>query len=69
MSQATAERIVEIIGIYILLGVFYSFYFYRVQAPSLDPVFARAKWNVKFLMLPATVMLWPLVALFGRKNA
>lgn len=65
MSEPTAQLIITGINIYIIIGIIYSVYFLTFKAPKVDPVFNRAKWSVKILMIPASVLLWPLIAVFG----
>ncbi len=68
MSKVMAENIVLLVGLYILIGLVYSVYFFKIRISKIDPVFTKAKWSVKFLMVPATIMLWPLIASCGEKK-
>ncbi len=68
MSKTIAENIILLANLYILIGFIYSVYFFKIRILKTDSVFTKTCWSVKILMVPATIMLWPLIAICGEKK-
>jgi len=52
-----------IIGIYFLIGLLFSGYFFVVGAKKLDPLVAESKWTLRLLLMPGAIGLWPVLLL------
>lgn len=59
-----------ILGIYVLIGLLFSVYFFLKGASRLDHGIAESKWTVRLLLVPGAIGLWPvlLFKLFKRRS-
>lgn len=62
MSQVWAERLVDLITFYAVLGAFFAIAFAARGAQRIDPVARGASWGFRLLIVPGAVALWPLLA-------
>lgn len=62
MSVLWAQRLVELLAAYCLLGLLFAIPFVIVGVGRIDPAARSAPWAFRLLILPGTVALWPLLA-------
>jgi len=48
-------------GIYLLGGVVFAIPFALVGAGRIDPHATHGSWGFRFLIIPGTILLWPLL--------
>ncbi len=63
MSEQLAAWIVGIAGIYVAIGVVFALPFVLRGAGRLDPNAVAGSWGFRVLIFPASVALWPLLAM------
>lgn len=51
----------NVLAIYTILGLFFGCYFFIKGAFILDPLIKDSKWNIRLLLLPGAIALWPLL--------
>ncbi len=50
-------------AIYLLCGVAFAFPFVVIGVGKIDPHAAHGTWGFRLLIVPGTILLWPLLAL------
>jgi hypothetical protein len=61
MSQTTAELLVAILTVYTVLGVSFGVPFVVRGVGRIDPLARSAPWTFRVLIMPGTVLFWPLL--------
>lgn len=51
-----------LIGVYLICGLAFDVPFALVGAGRIDPHAAHGTWGFRLLIMPGTVLLWPLLA-------
>ena len=49
-------------GVYLLCGIVFSILFVLVGVAKLDPHAVHGSWGFRVLIIPGTILLWPLLA-------
>jgi hypothetical protein len=62
VSQAWAERFVDLITLYLGFGGVFAVAFALRGAQRLDPAAREASWGFRLLLVPGAAALWPLLA-------
>ena len=62
LALTTAELLVNGLQIYLVSGLLFAGGFLMLWIGRLDPLAAHASWRVRLLLLPGSVLLWPLLA-------
>lgn len=57
-----AELLLILTGIYLFCGVVFAVPFAFFGVGKIDPHAARGTWGFRFLIIPGTAFLWPLLA-------
>jgi hypothetical protein len=58
-----AEYLLILLGIYLLCGMIFAVFFALVGVGKIDPHAAHGTWGFRLLIMPGTILLWPLLAL------
>ena len=51
-----------LMGVYLLCGLAFAVPFVLAGAGSIDPHAAHGTWGFRLLIIPGTILLWPLLA-------
>ena len=51
-----------LMGVYLLCGLIFAVPFVLAGAGRIDPHAAHGTWGFRFLIVPGTILLWPLLA-------
>lgn len=62
MPTETAAIISNAILLYLFIGFVFSFIFVALAIQRIDPAANGASWQVRLLLIPGAVLLWPLLA-------
>lgn len=62
MSDGLARLVVLAAAAYLALGVLFAIPFVTRWAGRLDPAAASGTWGFRVLIVPGTILLWPLLA-------
>ena len=57
-----AAGLLILTGIYLLCGLIFSVPFVLVGVGKIDPHAAHGTWGFRLLIIPGTILLWPLLA-------
>jgi len=57
-----AEALLIVAGIYLLCGMVFAIPFVMVGVGKVDPHAAHGSWGFRVLIIPGTMVLWPLLA-------
>jgi len=57
-----AAIFLTVVGIYLLCGVVFAVPFALVGVGKIDPHAAHGTWGFRLLIIPGTILLWPLLA-------
>ncbi len=57
-----AASFLILLAIYLLCGLVFAFPFVLIGVGKIDPHAAHGSWGFRLLIIPGTVMLWPLLA-------
>ena len=60
MTPATAQVLVNVLGVYAALGAVFAVFFLWKWVGRLDRAAANATWGFRVLVLPGIVLFWPL---------
>jgi hypothetical protein len=58
----TAAPLLTVAGIYLLCGLVIAIPFVLVGVGRIDPHAAHGSWGFRLLIIPGTMLLWPLLA-------
>ena len=58
----SAAVLLSLSGIYLLFGLAFALPFALVGAGKIDPHAAHGTWGFRLLIMPGTILLWPLLA-------
>jgi hypothetical protein len=61
MSVETAQLIVGIAGVYLVLGLVFALAFAARGAAAIDPAARGMPWAARLLIVPGAAALWPLM--------
>ena len=61
MSHNTAELLVAMANGYVILGVLFAPAFVTRGVNRIDPLATDAPWNFRVLVVPGTVVFWPVL--------
>ncbi len=62
------ELMVAGLGVYFGLGLLFALYFISKGAKKIDPAMNESKIAVKLLILPGSILLWPMLLYKLMKN-
>ena len=62
MSEIAARVLATAVAVYASAGVVFAVAFVAAGVGRLDPRAADARWDFRVLILPGTVLFWPLLA-------
>jgi hypothetical protein len=57
-----AASILILMGVYLLCGLLFAIPFACVGVGKIDPHAAHGSWGFRLLIVPGTILLWPLLA-------
>ena len=57
-----AAILLIVMGIYLLCGFIFSVPFVLVGVGKIDPSATHGTWGFRLLIMPGTILLWPLLA-------
>lgn len=57
-----AETLLIVTGLYLLCGLVFAILFVLVGVQKIDPHAAHGSWGFRVLIIPGTILLWPLLA-------
>lgn len=60
---------VGIFELYVALGAAFAVPFVAIGVQRVDPAAAGASWGFRLVILPGTVLLWPLLLFWWRSGA
>jgi hypothetical protein len=63
MTPRLAELLVGLAGLYSGLGVCFAIAFLTIGISRIDPLAAGSQWSFRLLILPGTIVFWPLLLL------
>jgi hypothetical protein len=58
-----AAYLLILIGVYLLCGLVFAVPFAIVGVGKIDPHAAHGTWGFRLLIIPGTILLWPMLAL------
>jgi hypothetical protein len=58
-----AAYLLILIGVYLLCGLVFAVPFALVGVGKIDPGAAHGTWGFRLLIIPGTMLLWPMLAL------
>ena len=62
MTLVLAETLLQLVGVYLVIGCLFGLAFVCLAVQRLDPAAARMPAGVRLLILSGAVVLWPLLA-------
>jgi len=62
MVETISTALVTLVGLYVLIGVLFALPFVLRGAGRLDPSAEQGSRGFRFIVLPGTVALWPVLA-------
>lgn len=62
MTKEIAELIVTGLGLYGAIGLVFSILFVSLGLGRVDPNAKATSWAVKLILIPASIALWPVLA-------
>ena len=67
--EAIVGWLLALMGIYLVIGFLFAVPFAFVGAKRIDPSAAEGTWGFKLLIIPGSMVFWPLLASrwFGKK--
>lgn len=68
MVELIISMVLILTGIYLLIGLFFCFVFFRKGVQSIDEGVKGAPIFMKILIFPGTVALWPVLLAKWRKT-
>ena len=63
-----AASLLILFGVYLLCGLVFAVPFAFVGVGKIDPHAAHGTWGFRLLIVPGTILLWPLLARRWRKG-
>ena len=60
MPTPTATAVAYAIELYLLVGLLFALWFALRGAAKLDPAAANGSWGFRLLLVPQTIVIWPL---------
>jgi hypothetical protein len=60
MPTPTATAVAYAIEFYLLVGLLFAIWFALRGAAKLDPAAANGSWGFRLLLVPQTIVIWPL---------
>ncbi|MDA7494457.1 hypothetical protein N8467_00155 [bacterium] len=60
MPTPTATAVAYAIELYLLVGLLFAIWFALRGAAKLDPAAANGSWGFRLLLVPQTIVIWPL---------
>ena len=58
MIEVIVDGLLLLMGVYLVVGIFFSFYFLFKGMVKLDDGTANTPWHFKLLIWPGTVLMW-----------
>uniref|UniRef100_UPI004048E5D7 hypothetical protein n=1 Tax=Roseivirga sp. TaxID=1964215 RepID=UPI004048E5D7 len=68
MVELIISTVLILVGIYLLIGLFFCFVFFKKGIQSIDEGMKEAPIFMKILIFPGTVALWPVLLAKWRKT-
>jgi len=59
--ELAIQIFVNILGVYVLIGLLFAIYFFLKGARQLDGLIADSSWKVRLLLVPGAIGLWPIL--------
>ena len=69
MPESLLDLAVGFFELYVALGATFAVPFVAIGVQRVDPAAAAASWGFRLVILPGTVLLWPLLLFWWRSGS
>lgn len=60
--ERVAEILLGMLAVYLAVGLIFALAFVMCGVQRLDPAAEKASWGFRMIILPGTMVLWPMLA-------